>query len=58
MRWMYIFVKQCQERKKIKSLFHLKLKQLLQNKILDSRSSGSSGVMHFLSSTIRIRSFF
>jgi hypothetical protein len=58
MRWMYISVKQCQDRKKIKSLFHLKLKQLLQNKILNYRSSGSSGVMHFLSSTFRIHSFF
>jgi len=58
MRWMYIPVQQCQGRKKIKSRFPLKLKQLLQNRILDSRSSGSSGVMLFLLSTFRIRSFF
>jgi hypothetical protein len=58
MRWMYIPVQQCQGRKKIKSLIPLKLKQLLQNRILDSRSFGSSGVMNFLSSTFHIRSFF
>ena len=58
MCWMYISVQQCQDSKKIKSLFPLKLKQLLQNKIPDSISSGSSGVMHFLSSTFRIYSFF
>jgi len=58
MRWMYFPVQQCQGRKKIKSLFPLKLKQLLRNRILDSINSCSSGVMHFLLSTFRIRSFF
>jgi hypothetical protein len=58
MCWMYISVKHSQDSKKIKSLFPLKLKELLQNKILDSRSSSSSGVMHFLLSTFRIYSFF
>jgi hypothetical protein len=58
MRWMYIPIQRCQGRKKIKSVFPLKLKQLLQNRILNSKISGSSGVMHFLLSTFRVRSFF